>query len=195
MKACAGPARRPGTTTWGALMLWNRAATCSRAASRPRAWSSSENTTEHAYATTPGAVLASVRLAVAEGVGEVSAQSHAGAEAGEVALHAAGVEPERLHRVLAERLADPVRSGVVGHEGHGQLAAEAILERAQVPDAEPDAQRRIGGHLLPRQPEALLLGEPVKGRRLDLHQAAGAAGADRLRVEIALHVDDGEDEE
>src|SRR5262245_38183678 len=184
MKACAGPARRPGTTTWGALMLWNRAATCSRAASRPRAWSSSENTTEHANATTPGAVLPSVRLPAAKAVGEAPAKSQPVPEAGEAALNAAGEDPDGPNRGLGEGLADPVRSGVVGHEGHGQLAAEAILERAQVPDAEPDAQRRIGGHLLPRQLEALLLGEPVKGRRLDLHQAAGAAGADRLRVEI-----------
>src|SRR5580765_2735481 len=119
MKACAGPARRPGTTTWGALMLWKRAATCSRAASSPRAWSSSENTSGDAYATTSRAVLANGRLGVAEREGPVTAQALAGAKALEVALHPPRVEPERVQTTLPDGLTDAVRTGVVGHEGHG----------------------------------------------------------------------------
>ena len=96
MKAWAGPARRPGTTTWGALMLWNRAATCSRAASSPRAWSSSENTVGMLMPRPRQRVLANGRLGVANGVGPVTAEALAGAEALEVALHPARVEPERV---------------------------------------------------------------------------------------------------
>src|SRR5215470_4780390 len=159
-------------------MLWKSAATCSRAASSPRAWSSSENTGCPAYATTSLAVLANGRLGVANGVGPVTAQAHSGAKALEVALHPAGIESVGVQRVLADGLANPVGTGVVGHECHRQVATEAVLQRPEVTDAEAHAERRVRRHLLLGEPEPLLLGEPVEGDGLDLHQAPGTPGAD-----------------
>ena len=71
---------------------------------------------------------------------------------------------------LLDGLADAGGPGVVGHEGQVQVPAEAILQVAQVADAQADAEGGIRGHLLAGQPQALLLGEEVERAGLDLHQ-------------------------